>query len=107
MPPGGDGVYHFSTYVLVFYGKFGRFDIRLNDVAICSTEPDHRDNGPSDFAPGSCSAIVNVVAGKLTVLFTKPKMLLAGIPFLPPRPFLPPASIHSLIDIFQGNIGTV
>ena len=63
-PPGGDGVYYFSTYLLVDIGEFGRFDIRLNDDVICTTYPDHSDNGSSDYAPGSCSAIVDIVAGK-------------------------------------------
>ena len=32
MPPSGDGVYYFSTYVLVQAGEFGQFDMRLNDA---------------------------------------------------------------------------
>ena len=63
MPPGGDGVYYFSTFLLVDFGEFGRFDMRLNDDVICSTLPDHDTNGSNDYAPGSCSALVNAVAG--------------------------------------------
>ena len=64
VPSGGDGVYYFSTYVLVDQGEAGRFDMRLNDDVICTTDPDHNNNGAGDFAPGSCSAVVDVVAGK-------------------------------------------
>ena len=64
MPPGGDGVYYFSVYVLVDLGESGRFDMRLNDDVICTTQPDHSDNGGGDYAPGSCSAAGDVVAGK-------------------------------------------
>ena len=65
MPSGGDGVYYFSTYVLVQYGEYGQFDMQLNDDVICSTLPDHDHNGDQDYAPRSCSAVINVVAGKI------------------------------------------
>ena len=63
VPPGGDGVYYFSTFVVVQDGELARFDMRLNNDIICSTVPDH-DEGAPDLAPGSCSAIVDVMAGK-------------------------------------------
>ena len=63
VPPGGDGVYYFSTYMLGDDGEYGRFDMVLNDDVICSTILDHDDSGTSDCAPGSCSAVVHVVAG--------------------------------------------
>ena len=66
VPPGGDGVYYFSSYFLVDQGDYGRFDIMLNDDIICTTWPDQ--NASSDLAPGSCSAVVDVVAGKLLTL---------------------------------------
>ena len=65
VPPGGDGVYYFSTYVLLQIGEYGRFDMYLNDDVICTTYPDHSDIGALDFAPGSCSAVVDVVAGNI------------------------------------------
>ena len=64
VPPGGDGMYYFSTYVLVQVGEWGRFDMTLNDVVICSIYPDHSTSGDNDYAPGSCSAVVDIVAGK-------------------------------------------
>ena len=66
VPPGGDGVYYFSVYLLVIDGEFGIFDMTLNDDVICTAHPDH-DNGGNDRAPGSCSAIVDVVTGNLYI----------------------------------------
>ena len=63
VPPGGDGVYYFSTYLLVDDGEYAYIDIRLNDDVICSTLPDHNHNAASDLAPGSCSAVVDVMDG--------------------------------------------
>ena len=45
VPSGGDGVYYFSTYLLVDPSEYGRFDMRLNDDVICTTYPDHFNNG--------------------------------------------------------------
>ena len=61
MPPGGDGVYYLSTYLLVYNRESAIFDKTLNDDIICSTRPDHAEL--NDFAAGSCSAVVDVVAG--------------------------------------------
>ena len=65
VPPGGGGVYYFSTYLLVDNGEYGHFDMTLNDDVICTTVPDHNSSGASDLAPGSCSAVVDVVAGNI------------------------------------------
>ena len=64
VPPGGDGVYYFSLYLLVDDGEGATFDMRHNNDVICTTWPDHNHNGDTDYAPGSCSAVVDVVAGK-------------------------------------------
>ena len=37
--------------------------MRLNDDVICTSRPDH--NELSDLAPGSCSAVVDVVTGNV------------------------------------------
>ena len=63
VPPGGDGMYYFSIYVLVETGEWGHFDMMLNDDVISSTYPDHSFSGYSDVTTGSCSAVVDVVAG--------------------------------------------
>ena len=41
MPSSGDGVYYFSTYVLVQSGEIGRFDMYLNNDIICTAHADH------------------------------------------------------------------
>ena len=69
VPLGGDGFYYFSVNLVGDVGEFARFDMRLNDDVICSTVHDHNHSGSDDYAPGSCSAVVNVVAGSnLTML---------------------------------------
>ena len=70
VPAGGDGVYYFSTYVLVQDGELERFEMRLNDDGICSSYSDHNNNGAGDYPPGSCSAVVKVATGN--VYFTVP-----------------------------------
>ena len=67
VPPGGDGVYYFSMYVLVQDGELGHFDMRLNGDGIFSSYSDHNNNGANDYAPGSCSAVVNVAAGNVYI----------------------------------------
>ena len=42
VPPGGDGVYYFSTYLLVIFGEWGRFNIKLNNDVMCTAQPDGR-----------------------------------------------------------------
>ena len=64
VPSGGYGIYYFSTYLLVQYIESGRFDMRLNDDVICSTQPDYTTAG-TDYAAGSCSAVVDVATGNV------------------------------------------
>ena len=66
VPPGGDGVYYFSIYLLGDDGQGAFYDMYLNDDIICSTYLDHNSLG-SDFVPGSYSAVVDVVAGNLYI----------------------------------------
>ena len=68
MPPGGDGVYYFSTYLLVDYNEVAVFDMTLNDDVICSTRPHHNNSGVNDTPPGSCSAVVDVLTGSLLLI---------------------------------------
>ena len=68
VPPGGDGVYYFSTYLLGDAGDIARFNMELNNRVICSTRPDNFHNGADDTIPGSCSAVVNIVAGNVDLL---------------------------------------
>ena len=45
VPPGGDGVYYFSMYLLVQIGEVGIFGMRLNDDVICDVFPDRFHSG--------------------------------------------------------------
>ncbi len=36
VPPGGEGLYYFSTYVLVDAGEWAHFNIRVNGVNLCT-----------------------------------------------------------------------
>ena len=65
MPSGGDGVYYFSVFVRVQESEAAGFDIRVNDDVMCTTWPDHSDNGDFDLPTGSCSAVVDLVGGNL------------------------------------------
>ena len=69
MSPGGDGLYYFSTNLVVEPGEAGIFDMTLNDDVIC-TAPDHSHNGAHDWASGFCSAVVDVVAGDRHIFST-------------------------------------
>ena len=79
VPPGGDGIYYFSTYLLGSEGEFGEFDIRLNDDIICTTYLDHSHNGDIDYAPGSCSAVIDVVVGKQCLISVSERFRTIGI----------------------------
>ena len=69
VPHDGDGLYYFSVYVVGDAGELGIFAMHLNDDVICTTYPNHDDNGALDYAPGSCSAVVEVVAGNMDFKF--------------------------------------
>ena len=64
VPPGGDGIYYFSVYLLVQYSELGLFDTRLNNDVICTADGDH-DDGGFDYPAASCSAVMNVIAGNI------------------------------------------
>ena len=63
IPPGGDGVYYFSTYLYVHGDEYAHFDMTLNGDVICTTRPDLNGSTGADYPSGSCSAVVDVVAG--------------------------------------------
>ena len=69
VPPGGDGVYYFSTHLSIDQQGFGIFSTELNDEVICSAKGDQNTSGAGDSAAASCSAVVDVVAGKNQFVF--------------------------------------
>ena len=65
VPPGGDGLYYFSTYLLVEDGHYAYFNIVLNDVIICSAYGDGELGG--DQTQATCNAVVDVAGGKMKI----------------------------------------
>ena len=55
VPPGGDGYYYFSVYLLVDSDEFGRFNIELNGETMCTAQTDQTDT-PINEGQATCSA---------------------------------------------------
>ena len=64
VPPGGDGFYFFSVYLLVQADEYGIFDIRFNGDIICEAYSEQDDTTTDDEATTSCSAVASVAEGK-------------------------------------------
>ena len=62
MPPGGEGFYYFSVYLLVGNGEYARFEIRINGLRLCTAARDQRDS-PNDVGQEVCSAASYASAG--------------------------------------------
>ena len=62
VPPGGDGLYYFSTYLSVDLQEIAHMDIQVNDESMCSARGDHQ-YLQLDSSHASCSAVVDVVTG--------------------------------------------
>ena len=63
VPTGGDGLYYFSTHLVVWPGEVATFHILLNvGDMLCTAYGDHN-NGDNDHQTATCSAIVDVVEG--------------------------------------------
>ena len=64
VPPGGDRLYYFSTYLLVDLGELAYFNMVVNDEIVCSAFGDEDTNSGSDVPQATCSAVVEVTEGK-------------------------------------------
>ena len=62
MPPGGDGFYFFSVYLVIMADEWGRFDIRFNGDIICMAYAE-QDDTTTDETTTSCSAVASVAEG--------------------------------------------
>ena len=77
VPSGGDGMYYFSTYLLVDDGEVGRFSIRVNGEILCTALGDLNANGGNDYPQATCSGLTQLAEGflqfysPLTGLITK------------------------------------
>ena len=89
VPPGGDGVYYFSTYLLVDRRQFGHFNIQLNGTNICAIENQNLDS--STYGSASCNAVVRLTAGdKINVFYfqgTSLTLLKERLPIYPVHGF--------------------
>ena len=66
MPPGGDGFYYFSVFLIVIYDEWGAFDIRINGEILCTPYSDQTDT-PGDPGLAACSAATYASAGLLVL----------------------------------------
>ena len=63
MPPGGDGFYYFSTYLLVSSSELGRFEIEFNGDTVCTAYAEHTEL-TTDNIGTSCSGIAYANEGR-------------------------------------------
>ena len=62
MPPGGDGFYYLSVFLVVFGGKFGHFEIQLNGEILCTAYAEQTQTSASE-GQAECSSITYAVEG--------------------------------------------
>ena len=62
MPPGGDGYYYFSVYLVIRNDEVGFFDIVINGDLLCTAYNDLQDT-PGDPGPATCSATTYATQG--------------------------------------------
>ena len=62
MPPGADGFYYFSVYLLVDNSEYGRSDITINGETLCSTEGDEQESD-DDNGQAACGAATYASVG--------------------------------------------
>ena len=60
VPPGGDGFYYFSTYLLVVSGKHGYFDMQINGELLCTAQTVH---STSNYGPAVCGGASYILEG--------------------------------------------
>ena len=62
VPPGGDGYYYFSVYLLGDYNEFGYFDIQINGEILCTVRLEQQETF-IDFPQSACSAAIYSIEG--------------------------------------------
>ena len=62
VPPSGDGLYYFSTYLLVWTGKVATFNLVVNNVIFCTAQGDHSVVA-IDNPQAACSAMAQLSEG--------------------------------------------
>ncbi len=62
VPPGGDGLYYFSTFLRVDDGEFAVFDVAINGNRFCTASGDNHING-ADYPQATCSGLAHLMEG--------------------------------------------
>ena len=62
MPPGGDGFYCWTLYLMGGNGKNSQFDIEMNGERLCSVRMDQQQTS-DDVGQAACSAIAYAAQG--------------------------------------------
>ena len=65
VPPGGDGFYYFSVYLLAHGAESAIFNVELNGELLCTNYSDLTESPSSDEQSTSCSGITYAAEGKL------------------------------------------
>ena len=64
MPPGGDGLYYFSVYLVTPGAEHAYFDIEINGQPLCSAMADLNDSSAGDEGETSCHGAAQIVEGR-------------------------------------------
>ena len=72
VPPGGDGYYYFSTYLLGDAREIGNFDIEINGNVLCIVRVEQQVD-IADYPQSSCSAAILAAEGIFVVVVTEGK----------------------------------
>ena len=64
VPPGGDGFYYFTIFLLTFSAEFAYFNLKINSQVLCSTKIDLDQAASGDVEGISCSGVAQVMEGK-------------------------------------------
>ena len=62
MPPGGDGYYYFSTYLMGEDNEFAYFNLEINGEVLCTIRVDQQQVF-GDFPQSACSAAIYTTQG--------------------------------------------
>ena len=69
VPPGGDGYYYFSTYLVVNHIEYGAFDIVINGERLCTAYTEQQVSSEGDPGQAACSGAAYVTEGMYDCFF--------------------------------------
>ncbi len=64
VPPGGDGLYYLSTYLVLLTGKQANFDMTINAQKLCTAAGDATNGDVSESPGASCSGMARLAEGQ-------------------------------------------